>query len=303
MTVLEDLQSAVEQAAEQVGPAVVGLGRGWHGGSGVVVAAGSVLTAAHNVRNDELTVIFADGERAAARVANIDSESDLALLAVDTRDIAPIETGSEQPSATVGTPVLAVANPGGRGLRVTLGFVSAVDRSFRGPHGRRITGCLEHSAPLPRGSSGSPIVDATGRLLGLNAIRLEGGLIVAVPADGTRIDALLRGDQPARAHLGVAVAPPYVARRLRRAVGLPEQEGVLVRSVEQDTPAGRAGIVQGDLIVGAAGRSIDGVDALQQALDSLERGATLELTLVRGTEERKVTVSFDQSGSREEVNR
>src|SRR5581483_11219675 len=91
------------------------------------------------------------------------------------------ENGAEQPQ--IGRAVLALANPGGRGLRVTPGFVSSASRGFRGPRGRRITGAIEHTAPLPRGSSGGPLVDLEGRLLGINSIRVDGGLILAIPAD------------------------------------------------------------------------------------------------------------------------
>src|ERR671930_225984 len=103
-------------------------------------------------------------------------------------------------------------------------LISSSGRSFRGPRGRRIEGAIEHTAPLPRGSSGGPLVDAEGRLLGLNAVRLEGGLILAVPATAAlreRASRLLRGEAPTPHRLGVAVAPPRVARRLRHAVGLP----------------------------------------------------------------------------------
>src|SRR5919202_1748482 len=181
MTVLQDLQSVHAEAAERIGPAVIGLGRGWHPGSGVVVAQDRVLTAAHNVRADQAIVVFSGGERSSASVEAIDADRDLAVLAVDTGAIDPVEAVPAADHVSVGTPVFAVANPGGRGLRVTLGFVSATGRSFRGARGRRVTGCIEHTAPLPRGSSGSPIVDQTGTLLGLSAIRLEGGLIVAHP--------------------------------------------------------------------------------------------------------------------------
>src|SRR5207237_7224960 len=124
-----------------------------------------------------------------------------------------------------GRSVLALANPGGRGVWVTPGFVSSTARSFRGPRGRRVSGAIEHTAPLPRGSSGGPLVDGDGRLLGINAVRVDGGLILAIPADESlrdRVEALGRGEAPTRVRLGVAVAPPRVARRLRRAVGLPE---------------------------------------------------------------------------------
>jgi serine protease Do len=170
-----------------------------------------------------------------------------------------------------------------------------VARSFRGPRGRRIGGAIEHTAPLPRGSSGGPLVDLDGRLLGINAVRQDGGLILAIAVDRTlreRVDALGRGEAPARLRLGVAIAPPRVARRLRRAVGLPEFDGVLVRAVEEGSAAERAGIERGDLIVGAAGRQIDRVDTLYDALDGARASEQLELTVLRGADERTVVVTF-----------
>jgi serine protease Do len=294
MAVLEEVRSAIHDAATRVGPAVVGLGQGWGVGSGVVVAPRRVLTNAHNLRHDEVTVSFADGRRESGRVAGSDADLDVAVIEVDTAEVQPLEW-AEDAEAEIGRPVLAVANPGGRGLRVTLGFVSSAARSFRGPRGRRIGGAIEHTAPLPRGSSGGPLVDTTGRLLGINTVRVDGGLILAVPADGQlrdRVEALGRGETPKRVRLGVAIAPPRVARRLRRAVGLPERDGVLVRGVEDGSAADNGGIERGDLIVAAGGRQIDRVDALYEALDAARADGTLELTVVRGTDERKVPVSF-----------
>src|ERR687895_516431 len=194
MEAVVSLQEAIAGVAERVGPSVVGLGRGWDHGSGVGIGKWLVLTNAHNLRREQVTVV--------------------------------------------------VANPGGRGLRVTLGFVSSEGRSFRGPRGRRIGGAIEHTAPLPRGSSGGPLVDVEGRLLGLNALRLDGGLILAVPA---------------------TAAVKERAARLAR----------------------------GDLLVSAGGRELDGVDALYESLDAVpEQGGTIDLTIVRGTEERPVTVEF-----------
>jgi serine protease Do len=307
MNAVTTLQDTIAGAAETVGPSVVGLGRGWGHGSGVVIANGHVLTSAHNLRRDETTVSFADGRRETGTVAGVDSDLDLAVLAVDTGDVPAVRWepaaaagGDEEDSGSgelgIGTPVVALANPGGRGLRATLGFVSSGGRSFRGPRGRRIRGAIEHSAPLPRGSSGGPLVDTEGHLLGINSLRLDGGLILAVPADGSvkeRVLLLARGEAAAPHRLGVAIAPPRVARRLRSAVGLPERDGLLVRAVEDGGPADRAGVEKGDLIVAAGAAPTENVEALYTALDSIPvAGGDLELTVVRGIEERTVTATF-----------
>jgi serine protease Do len=306
MNAVTTLQDAIAGAAERVGPSVVGLGRGWGHGSGVVIADGHVLTSAHNLRRDEVTISFADGRREIATVAGVDTDNDLAVLAVDTGDApavawepgegAPADSGSAPGGLGIGAPVVALANPGGRGLRATLGFVSSEGRSFRGPRGRRIRGAIEHTAPLPRGSSGGPLVDPDGNLLGVNSIRLDGGLILAVPAGAAvkeRILGLARGEAVSPHRLGVAIAPPRVARRLRGAVGLPERDGLLVRAVEDGSPGDEAGIEPGDLIVAAAGTPTAGVEALYTALDAIPAaGGELELTVVRGTDERAVSVTF-----------
>jgi serine protease Do len=295
MNLLLELETSVQAAVEHVGPTVVGLGRGWGVGSGVIIAPGRVLTNAHNLRHDETTISFADGRHASARVAGVDHDIDLAVLEVDTADLTPIEWADGAEEVPIGRAVLALGNPGGRGLRVTPGFVSASARSFRGPRGRRIAGALEHTAPLPRGSSGGPLTDLEGHLLGINTVRVDGGLILAVPVSAAlreRVEALGRGEAPKRARLGVAIAPPRVARRLRRAVGLPEREGVLVREVEGDSPAAAAGIERGDLLVAAAGNPLERVETLYAALDGALADGRLELTIVRGTEERTVTVAF-----------
>ena len=296
MTLLEELESQIQKAAQATGQGVVGLGRGWSTGSGVVVGPGRVITNAHNLRHEETTVTFADGRQAAGKVLGADGDLDIAVVEVDTADVDPIdwpEDGGD--SIDIGRAVLALSNPGGRGLRVTPGFVSAVARSFRGPRGRRIRGAIEHTAPLPRGSSGGPLIDTAGRLLGINSVRVDGGLILAIAADGAfrqRVEALGRGEPPKRVRLGVAVAPPRAARRLRRAVGLPEREGVLVRAVEDGSAAAGAGIQRGDLIVTAAGRDVDGVETLYEALDGAGAQGQIELTLVRGTDERTITIEF-----------
>src|SRR5919206_62860 len=219
MSAVADLSDLISSAADRVGPAVVGIGRGWGLGSGVVVETGQVVTSAHNLRRDEVTVTFADGRREVGRRAGVDPDLDLAVVAVDTGDAPAVAWDPDATDSPVGAAVVALANPGGRGLRATLGFVSSSGRSFRGPRGRRIEGAIEHTAPLPRGSSGGPLVDAEGRLLGLNAVRLDGGLILAVPASARvqeRVRALAAGRAPAPGRRGArAPAPPRPSPRRR----------------------------------------------------------------------------------------
>jgi S1-C subfamily serine protease len=292
MSFLDEVGESIERVAAAAGPAVVRLGGGWRGGSGVVIDNGFVLTNAHNVRSDEIHAVFDDGRRAAARVAGIDIDGDLCVLAVDTGEAAALEWAADVPG--LGRPVLAAAR-NGAGLRVTFGTISSVAQAFRGPRGRRISGSLEHTAPLAPGSSGSPLLDGEGRLVGLNTNRLGGGFYLALPADESlreRVAALKRGDSVERPRLGVGIAPPFAARQLRRAVGLPELDGVLVRTVEEDTPAERAAIQEGDLIVEAGGNALRGPDDLYDALSALKPGAKLQLRIIRGAEERSVEVSF-----------
>jgi S1-C subfamily serine protease len=292
MGVLDGIQEEIQRIAERVGNAVVGIGQRWGVGSGVVLGKDQILTNAHNVRGNEVTVTFPDGHTADGRVLGHDVDGDLAVIGVDTGDLPAIEWASDAIPG-IGAPVFALSNPGGRGLRVTLGFVTGVERSFRGPRGRRITGSIEHDAPLLPGSSGGPIVSAEGRLLGLNTHRLGEGFYLAIPADEnlrSRVDALASGESKRRVRLGIGVAPPHVARGLRRAVGLPDAEGLLVRLVEDDSPASRAGLATGDLIVQAAGRPVRGVDDLFEAIEAAD--GVVQLLIWRGTDERAVDVQL-----------
>jgi serine protease Do len=318
MSVVDELEQAVRQVAERVGPSVVGIGRGGRG-SGVVLADGLVATNAHNIRGEETTVVFGGDHSAVGRVAGVDVDADLAVIAVDTGGApavawadgdrsgtggrtAPSTSAGEASAgadarARVGAAVFALANPGGQ-LRVTFGLVSAVDRAFRGPRGRRIAGSIEHTAPLPRGASGGPVVDAEGRLLGIDTNRLGDGFYLALPADAElrqRLDALGRGEATARPRLGVGIAPARVARQLRHAVGLPERDGLLVRVVEDGGPADQAGLRTGDLLVEADGRPLTDADELHEALDQVGEDQTLTLRVVRGTDELTVTVRFGGS--------
>lgn len=295
MTGLQETASAVNAVAEKAAPAVVRIGRERGRGAGVVLQAGLVLTSAHNLRGPSVTVGFPDGRTATGEVKGVDVEGDVAAVAVDTGGSPPLPWPPLQPGRPrMGEAVFAVSLLPAGGCRVTAGHVSAVGAAFRGPRGRLITDGFEHTAIVGRGSSGGPVVDAEGHLVGINTHRPGDGLYLAIPAtDALRssVEALARGESPSRRRLGVALAPPHVARRLRAAVGLEPRDGLLVREVEENSPAAVAGLQRGDLIVAAGGHPVESIDALLDAVD--DAGPTLGLTVIRGVEEISLEVRFE----------
>ncbi len=294
MSLINELQDAADRVLTRVGPAAVRIGRGRGRGAGVVIADGVVLTNAHNLRDRTTSVTFADGRTEQATVTAADYTDDLAVLGVDTAGITPVEWGG-QAGLSVGTVVFTVTSPPIGGTRVTWGAVSGVDRSFRGPQGRPIRSGVEHTAPLRRGASGGPLVDAEGRLVALNTHRLGDGFYLAQPADDdlrTRVASLEKGEAPSRAYLGVALAPPHAARRMREAVGLEPREGLLVRGVEDGSPADRAGIRRGDLLITAGDTDLLVPDDLYGVLDGAGPDGVLTLKVLRGADEITVEVSL-----------
>ena len=288
MSTLDELSATIRTVHEATSPAVVGIGRHLRG-SGVVIATGRILTNAHNLRGDEVTVTFRDGRSTVGRVAGVDPEGDLAVIEADTDGATALAWSDRDPG--IGDIVFGLAATGAGAARITVGAVSAIEQTFRGPGGSRIGGSLEHTAPLASGSSGGPLVDPDGRLVAINTNRIAEGFYLARPADAglrERVDALARGESVSRPRLGIAVAPPAVAQRLRRSVGLSERDGLLVRGVEDGSPADRAGIREGDLLVAAGGTALTDAESLAAVL--ADSGLPIELRIVRGDEERSVSV-------------
>src|SRR5439155_13504365 len=153
--------------------------------SGVVVEPGRVLTLARNLRGAQVSVALSGGRLQTATVAGTDADRGIAVLELDTGETPVVTWADAAEAPAIGAPVFALADPAGRGLRVTAGAVASAPQALRGPRGRTLEGLIEHTAPLPRGSGGGPLLDEEGRLLGVNAVRLPHGLILALP--GARI--------------------------------------------------------------------------------------------------------------------
>jgi S1-C subfamily serine protease len=296
MSVLDDLSGLVRDAVTSVGPSVVSIGRDGRG-TGFVVTPGRVVTNAHNLRDRTTSVRFADGRTVQGSVAGSDIDGDLVVLDVDTADVPALSWSDK--SVGEGDVVVAVT-AGRQRLRATWGQVTGADRGFRGPRGRRIAGAIEHTAPAAAGSSGAPVLDRDGKVVAINTHRIDHGFYLARVADAElrdRIAAMGEGRRYERAKLGVALAPPQVAAKLRRAVGLPERDGLLVRGVVADSPAAAAGIKEGDLLVRAGDHDLATADDLFALLADVAPGSELSITLVRGSDELTVTAAWPPAES------
>jgi serine protease Do len=273
---------------EELGASVVRLGRGARRGSGVVVAPDRVVVMSHSLRGEQVEVGRGDSN-APGTVLGSDAVVGISLVQVQTGEATPVTWAQDAPAP--GDPVYALGDPG-TGLRVTEGRVSASPLTFRGRSGRPLQG-IEHTAPLPRGSGGGPLVDSSGAVVGLNALRTDPGFLFAIGTEAVRpaVERLLNG-RPEPARLGIAIAPPRVARRMRRAVGLPEREGLLVRAVERGSAAERAGVRSGDLIVRAQSTDVASFDELFAVLDTSP--SSLALSVVRGAQELELEVELSK---------
>ena len=296
---LDEFSATAKSVAANAGAAVVAIGLDARG-AGIVIGANTVLTNAHNLRNPTVAVTFQGGRQVQGRVKAVDPDADLAVIEVETTDPATGTSPSLLWAETAPTPgdVVFALSPSLHGPRVSFGMVSAVDRSFAGPRGREITGSIEHTAPLLRGASGGPLLDRSGRLVGINTHRLGEGFYLALPGDAStkaKIVRLAAGQSVDDRRLGIALARPDVAAQLRRAVGLEAREGLLVRGVAADGVGSAAGIAEGDLLVAAAGLPLKVAADLEEALATTlnePRTESIVIDLVRGAAELQVTATF-----------
>jgi len=302
--ILDAFSHAVVSVVESAGPAVVSIqikapSRRFApregAGSGVVVTPdGYLLTNSHVVngagKGAELKVRTAAGDVVSAQVVGDDPATDLAVVKVDpsalpARDGAPVTVpldGTIRPRP--GQLVVAIGNPLGFESTVSTGVVSALGRTLRGRDGRLIDGVVQHTAPLNPGNSGGPLLDARGRLVGINTaiIAMSQGIGFAVAAETVAwvLGQILATGRVRRAWLGVGGASRPLDRRLARHHGLGDS-AVEVMSVEPGSPAARAGLVDGDLVVGFDGAAITSVDDLHRILRDHPPGKPAALEVIR----------------------
>lgn len=294
---LDAYSAAVVGAVERVGPAVVSVyvggerdaerSRGGAGSGVVVTPDGYLLTNEHVVqRVQDARVSFIDGRSVPAVVAGRDPATDLAVLRAQAGSLPYARLASTE-RLRPGQLVIAVGNPLGFESTVSAGVVSALGRSLRSRHGRLIEGVVQHSAALNPGNSGGPLLDAQGRVAGINTaiIAMAQGIGFAIPASTAQwvLTEILTQGRVRRAWLGVGARDRPLDLRLVRALGLSVPRAVEVLSREAQGPAAESDLRPGDLIVAVNEDSVDGIDALHRLLGQVPPGTTLTLKVVRRT--------------------
>ena len=302
---LDAYSQAVISVVESVGPAVVSIsgGKNQHpqandqvgAGSGVIIAPdGYILTNDHVIQNaNALKVRLTDGTSLSATRIGQDPATDIAVIRANASYLPSSTLGSSD-RLRVGQLVIAMGNPFGFESTVSTGVVSALGRALRSTRGRLIENIIQHTAPLNPGNSGGPLVDSTGKVVGLNTaiIALAQGIGFAIPANTARwvVSQILTHGRVRRGFLGIAARQRPLERRLVRFHGLNKNYAVEVLSAEPRSPAGLAGMQPGDLVVAINGSDVQSVDDLHRFLSEWPIGRPVEIDIVRGRSRRVLTL-------------
>lgn len=287
--ILQTISTAIQQVAESTSPSVVGVGSSGRNGSGIAWDAdGHIITAYHVVRGlEEVEVGFEDGTTAPAKVLASDRRSDLALLKVE-RTLSPISKGDSE-SIKVGQFVLALANPFAAKASATSGIVTGVRRDVGGWWGLDIHGAIITDARVNPGYSGGPLVDASGRMIGMNvALVASRGVAISLEAISASVERMVSGQPVGRAYLGIISNPV----ELPEGSGLGGQEsGLIILSVEAESPAQKAGLVLGDVLVGFEGKPVGGFGELSGLLTQDVINKPSKIQILRGGKSQELSVT------------
>lgn len=298
---IDEYSRVVTAAVDRASPSVVGIevrinGRRAGSGSGFIATPdGFIFTNSHVVHGArDIEVALLDGRRYRALPIGDDPDSDLAVIRISGADLMPI-AWEDSASIRPGQLAIALGNPFGLQTTVTAGIVSALGRTLRSQSGRLMDNIIQTDAALNPGNSGGPLVDAQGRVIGVNtAIVAAGqGICFAIAANTAKHIAglLIRDGKVARGYVGVAGTDIDIPRFLQRLHGVLQARGILVQSVEPSSPSSRAGIEPGDIIVALGSESVDGIDALHRVLTGHGRVDTpTTVTVLRRSERLERTI-------------
>jgi len=311
---LEEYSRTVVSAVERVAPAVVNIDikqqrnsqRGPRevdgSGSGFTITPdGFILTNSHVVHGaTQITVNLPDGRDYRAQLIGDDPETDLAVIRIDAPQLVHVRLADSE-SLRVGQIAIAIGNPLGFQASVTAGVISALGRSMYSQSGRLIDNIIQTDAALNPGNSGGPLVNSAGEVIGVNTamIRPAQGICFAIASNTARLVAgwLIRDGRIRRSYIGVAGQNVPLHRRVIRFYNLPLETGVLVVSVEKDSPARSAGLREGDIIVGFNERPIATIHDLHKMLVSEQIGVPAKLVIIRHTEKLELSILPAESQS------
>ena len=268
--------------------------------SGVIWRDGVAVTADHTITRDEdISITLPDGSTTAATLAGRDPSTDIAVLRMNSTTAAADPAGDDQ--LQVGRMVLAVGRPGTQ-VTASLGIVSAVGGEWRTWRGGRIDRFVRLDLTVYDGFSGSPLVDAGGRVLGLNTSGLSRAAAIALPNTTVNriVDELISRGRIARGYFGIAVQPVRLPEPMRRQLDLEATVGLVIISLESDGPANRAGLLLGDIITGLGGRDVSDPSDILAFLASEAIGKEVSFRIVRAGAGKTVPVTVGERPSREE---
>src|SRR5216110_206 len=313
---LDEYSRTVVSAVARVEPAVVNIdikqqrmsrrGPREIGGSGsgfIITPDGFILTNSHVVHEaKEIAVNLFDGREFRAQLVGDDPDTDLAVIRIDVPQLKHVRLADSE-KLRVGQIVIAIGNPLGFQASVTAGVISALGRSMYSQSGRLIDNIIQTDAALNPGNSGGPLVNSAGEVIGVNTamIRPAQGICFAIGSNTARLVAgwLIRDGRIRRSYIGVAGQNVPLHRRVIRFYNLPLETGVLVVSVEKDSPAQRAGLREGDVLIAFNERPIGTIHDLHKMLVGEQIGVPAKLLIIRHTEKLELSILPAESRVRE----
>jgi S1-C subfamily serine protease len=280
--ILQTISGEIERLAESTGRSVVSVSSGHGNGSGIAWDEHTVVTAFHVVRGaEELSVGTNDGKKLPAKVAGRFRRSDIAVLTVEGT-LTPIEKGDSE-GLNPGQFVLALANPFSSRTSVTSGIITGANRSIGGWWGMTIEDAVITDARVNPGYSGGPLVDASGRLIGMNVAYVsKRGIAVPVNTIAKVVQRMERGEPFRRAYLGIMSNPVALPDEVASDERVGQESGVMVYSVEDGTPAKQAGLSFGDVILRFNGKNVTSSEDLTGFLGEEAIGQRSKLSVLRG---------------------